>query len=124
MKWFTVEVTLESVENDDWSQHLRAIDAVPGTLLIQDAGAPVLSFPVEASEPLKAARFVEGVLSIVGLGAVSGEITDMPDRDFEMDEDDTPSEQAGTSPVVQAVRDWMDGSPAPKQSEDRELLRS
>jgi hypothetical protein len=113
MKWFTVEVTLTPVTNNDWALHMRAIDAVPGTLLIQDAEAPVLSFPVQEQEPLKAARFVEGVLNIVGLEAVSGEITDLPEPDYDLGDEEgaEPDDVSPPSDVVKNVRDWMAQTP-------------
>lgn len=109
MKWFTVEVTLEPVVNDDWDKHMRAIDAVPGALLLQDAEQPSIAFPVEASDPLKAARFVEGVLSIVELAAVSGEISDLPECDFDME--DTNESPVSQTPVTRAVSDWFEKTP-------------
>ena len=112
MKWFTVEVTVKPVTDDDWTAHLRAVDAVPGTLLIQDADCPILSFPVEASEPFKAARFVEGVLSILDLEAVSGEITDLPELDVELEADDETEVQRPPSDVVRGVQEWMADTPA------------
>lgn len=87
MSWYTVEVTLTSVSDDDWTRHLNVIDAVPGTILIQDHEAPTLTFPVESDEPFKAARFAEGILSFFELTALSGEISDMPEVDFERDDD-------------------------------------
>ena len=83
MSWFNVEVTTHAVKRDDWTRHLRAVDAVPGTMLLQDAEQPTLAFPVECDNPMRAARFVEGVLSITGLSAAAMSVGDLPEADFE-----------------------------------------
>jgi hypothetical protein len=127
MNWYTVEVTLKPVRDDDWTQHLCAIEAVPGTVLIQDAEAPVLAFPVEADQPFAAARFVEGVLSFLELDAISGEISDMPARDFDV-EHDRPrwgrADHSGETKVIQAIHSWMGDTPAFPRTQDRELIDS
>lgn len=83
MNKYMVEVTLEAVENDDWVGLRRVTDIVPGTILIEDAEEPVLILPVDAESGSRAAVFVEGVASIVGLTIIHGHIGDAPDDDFD-----------------------------------------
>lgn len=108
MDWYTVEVTTAHVAADDWDLHYRAIDAVPGALLIQDAEEPMLSFPVQADDPFKAARFVAGVMKLIGLPAKASKVDPLPEPDFEAVSSDEVTED---TELTTKVKKWMDRTP-------------
>lgn len=83
---FTVEVVLAPVADDDgWTKLRDMLDLLPGTLLIEDAGEPMLIFPVEAESAGRAGSFIDGVASIAELQMVSGCVRPTPPVDFERD---------------------------------------
>lgn len=100
---------MRSVVDDDWSALRRVIDVVPGTLLLEDSEAPVLIFPVDAESPGRASLFVDGVTRLTGLEVVSGKVYPEPANDFELDEEPETALTQDSSPVVDAVHDWVDG---------------
>lgn len=118
MTSYTVEVTTAPAPGGDFSAYYRAIDAVPGTIVVEDVEAPVLIVPVEAASPLKAARFVDGLAKLVQLEPVSGRIYPTPEVDFELDDDDEPVHDTRT---MAALSKWVDQESAPRP-EVRELL--
>lgn len=88
---FTVEVTTRPITESDWNVHRSVLDAVPGTVLIEDPEEPILYIPVEADDPMKAAKFVEGLAKLTGLKLKSGKISPVtPDPELEglFDDDD------------------------------------
>lgn len=106
---YTVEVRTAPVA-DDWSLHYQAIDAVPGTILLEDAEAPTVMIPVDAESPLKAAQFAQGLATLIGLTIRGANIYPTPeDQDFETDGDD----EAGpltTTATVQRLDAWVKDS--------------
>lgn len=104
---FTVEITT-TAPKDGWAIHRRVLDTVPGTLLIEDVEEPMLILPVEADDPMSAARFVDGVCKLMDLTPMSGSIYEAPAADFDAPEDD---ESAPETPVISAVRGWMEQTP-------------
>jgi len=110
MTAFTVEVTTAPVLNGDWELLRSVLDLVPGTLLIEDAEEPVLIFPVEAHDPMQAALFVDGVTKLTKITLISGRVAETPPADFAHDLFEDEVHEEG-SPVVFAVREWMEGVP-------------
>jgi hypothetical protein len=111
MTEFTVEVTARAVEQGSFSALRRALETVPGTILLEDAESPVLLFPVQAPNAMQAARFVGGVAKLLGLEFAEGRIYPTPEVDFDLPTDD--EEIASSTPVVDAVQDWIDHDPGP-----------
>lgn len=108
---FTVEVTTRPVIGSDWSLHRSVLDAVPGSVLVEDPGAPVLFIPVEAEEAMGAAKFVEGLAMLTGLKIERGTINPSLD-DAELDglfEDD--EAQAERTEVVQTLEEYAAQKP-------------
>lgn len=125
---FTVEVTTRPVIDSDWSVQRNVLDAVPGTVLVEDPEAPVLFIPVEANEPMRAAKFVEGLAILTGLKIESGKIyptENDPDLDdlFDCDDDDVEVER---TEVVRALDDYAAQTPqlAGYVSSDGRLINS
>ena len=104
---FTVETTTTPVVDGDWSVLRAVLEAVPGTILLEDADEPQLLIPVDAESPMRAATFVDGLATLMGFEVVSGSIYETPIEDFEPF--DNSDEEAPTSPVGQSVRGWVDG---------------
>lgn len=111
MKSYTVEVTTAPAVDGDFSAYHRVIDAVPGTLLIEDAESPMLIVPVDADSPMKAAQFVDGLAKLVNIEPISGTIYPTPTADFDLDDDDTTG--VATTPAVEALSEWVESQPAP-----------
>jgi hypothetical protein len=102
MTWFTVEAVSEPVhEVDGWLPLRRVTDLVPGTILLEDEEEPMLVMPVSASSPARAALFVEGILTLVGVEFVSGAI-------HLADDDDDGSPQM-LSPEAAREHEWAEG---------------
>jgi hypothetical protein len=57
MRSYTVEVTTAPVPDGDFSTYYHAIDAVPGTVVIEDAEVPLLIVPVDATSPADGGPF-------------------------------------------------------------------
>jgi len=72
MNAFTVEVVTRPVENDDWGSVRSVTDHLPGTILIEDAGEPMLIIPIDAPNLKSAAIFVQGAMSVLGHEVVWG----------------------------------------------------
>lgn len=111
MGLFTVEVTTVPVEDDDWGLWHRVIDAAPGTVLLADAEEPVLVFEVQATSPLKAAQFVDGITTLVGLGVLNGTVSPIPDDYFDFEGCEDSAEEV-ESAAVDVVNQWISETPA------------
>lgn len=109
MNRYTVEVTTEPVVDHGWAVLRRIVDLVPGTLLIEDAEAPVLVVPVDSESPMRAALFVDGITKLTQLVVVSGKVYPAPDANFDLDEEPTGHTEVTSSPVVDAVHHWIAG---------------
>lgn len=105
MQSYTVEVTTEPVVDDRWEPLRQAIDAVPGTVLLEDPDEPILMVPVDALTPLRAAQFVDGLAKLLDIHIRTGSIYPTPDLDADLDED-SESEDRVTL-VVQQLDAWM-----------------
>ncbi|MFC5140315.1 hypothetical protein ACFPK1_18895 [Actinomycetospora rhizophila] len=99
---------MTAVSDGDWSRLRSVTDLVPGTFLIEDPDEPVLVFPVQADSPGKAFLFVDGILKLVDLEPVSGNITPTPAVDVETDEDDGDDPQTSAE---RAVNEWIEQVP-------------
>lgn len=86
MQNYTVEVTTEPVVDGHWEPLRQAIDAVPGTVLLEDPDEPVLMVPVDARTPLKAAQFVDGLAKLLGIRIRAGSVYPTPDLDADLNE--------------------------------------
>lgn len=84
---YTVEVTTITVVDGRWENLRSAIDAVPGTMLLEDAEEPVLFIPVDAETPMRAAQFVEGLAKLLEITICFGSIYPTPPLDFDLDDD-------------------------------------
>jgi hypothetical protein len=79
---FTVEAVAKPVYTEEgWHPLRRVTDLVPGSFLIEDSQEPTLVMPVNSSAPARAALFVEGVFSLVGLQLVSAAVRPAEDDD-------------------------------------------
>ncbi|MFC0248742.1 hypothetical protein ACFFIO_09535 [Citricoccus parietis] len=78
MNEYTLEVTTAPVINGDWSVLRNVLDMVPGSILIEDPEEPMLVVPVTAANPMKAAKFMDGLSTLMGFSLVSGNITPTP----------------------------------------------
>lgn len=107
MTSYTVEVRTAPVA--DWALHYQAIDAVPGTILLEDPEDPTLMIPVDAESPLKAAQFVQGLATLIGLTIRGATIYPTPDEDFETEDDEEPTPPT-TTPTVQRLDEWVKNS--------------
>lgn len=107
---FTVELTTSPIRvSHDWDVLRNVIDVVPGTVLLEDADAPVLVIPVEAEDPMKAALFCDGLSKLVGFTILSGAIQPTLKIDFDVDQDD--DTDGASTPVVDALSSWVDSVP-------------
>lgn len=93
---FTIEAIMSPVVNDDWTDLHRALDVVPGSILMADPEAPVLVIPVTAESAQAAERFLHGLAQITGLDVVAvsareAEDVDVADGFIEIDEEAQPS---------------------------------
>lgn len=119
MTLYTVEVTTPPVEDGDWTVLLTALDTVPGTVLLRDEESPSLLIPVDATSPMRAAMFVDGLSKVLGFQVLSGEIYETPDAD-EYDEDNT----VAPSAVARTVTEWVDSVPPIRATRDRDVHAS
>lgn len=111
MSDFTVEATVQAVDDGDWSQLHRILELVPGTILIEAVEEPLLIFPVQADSPMKAMLFVDGIAKLVGISIVSGAVNPAPEVDYETDEDFEDLSPEAATPAEQAVNDWIQSVP-------------
>ncbi len=86
--YYTVEIVVAPVADDDWPRLRDVLDVVPGTLLIEDPEAPMLISPVEADSPWQAASFIDGIRSVTKMKLVSGCVYPAPEPDFDLDNAD------------------------------------
>jgi hypothetical protein len=87
---FTVETVMAPITNGDWSKLRHVTDALPGTILIEDAGEPMLVIPVDAESQRSAAIYVQGAMSVLGLDIQWGRayVAEDCDVDYSLDSDD------------------------------------
>lgn len=111
MMYYTVEVTTEPVQNDDWSALRHVLDVVPGSLLVEDPGEPLLIIPVQADGTMKAALFVDGLSKLLHLTLKSGRIYPTPEDDFELDDDEPEETEAPQTEVVRALDSYVAAAP-------------
>lgn len=107
---FTVEATTDPVENNDWGRLYNVLDAVPGSLLLENPEAPVLIIPVEAEEPMKAALFVDGLSKLLEISVTSGKIYPTPTDEYEFEEDEAEGSEVVTD-VVRALDSYVADAP-------------
>ncbi|WP_182357815.1 hypothetical protein [Tomitella gaofuii] len=110
MTWYNVSVVTAPIDDDDWSALRRLTDLVPGTILLEDPLEPLLIFPVSEENQGRAYLFVDGILKLVGVTPVKGEIEEGPveAEDFQSDCQET----APTLPeATRRVAEWMEQVP-------------
>lgn len=88
MRNYTVEVTTEPVVDGRWESLRRAIDVVPGTVLLEDPDEPILMVPVAARTPVAAAQFVDGLAKLLGIRTRAWSIYPTLDLDIDLGEGD------------------------------------
>lgn len=109
MMELSVEVTTAPVGDDGWTCLREVLEAVPGSLLIEDAKAPVVILPVTAPDATSASSFVQGLFSLKGLKIVQGKIGPAPDDDFEFMYDDNPVAVSLDDQIVTTHVQWESG---------------
>lgn len=108
---YTVEVSTSPISDDaGWEKLRNVLDVVPGSMLIEDRDEPTLIVPVVATEPMKAALFVDGLAKLLDLELKAGQIYPTPEDDFDFD-DDAESVESSTTPVVEALTSFVAESP-------------
>ncbi len=111
---YTVEVITVPVLNDDWSLIYRALDDIPGAVLLADPAEPTLMFPVSAESAFKAVQLIDGLATLIGLNIKCGKVYPSPALDADLDFDPDADRTAANS-IVEGLTDWVDQTPPPPQ---------
>ncbi len=109
---YTVEVVTVPVVNDDWSLIYRALDDIPGAVLLADPTEPTLMFPVSAESAFKAVQLIDGLATLIGLQIKCGKVYPSPvlDADLAFDPD---GERTAANSIVEGLTHWVDQTPPP-----------
>lgn len=78
MTEFTVEAVLAPVGEEGWSNLRSVLDIIPGALLLEYPDEPTLVLPVEAEDPMTAAKFLHGLAIVKGLKLRAQSISPAP----------------------------------------------
>jgi hypothetical protein len=106
---FTVDVTTEPIQDGDWTKLRSVLEAVPGSVLIEDPLAPELMIPVDAESAMKAATFVDGLSQLIEFHIVGGEIRPTEEADFDAPEDDDAHSALTTATIT--IQGWVNDIP-------------